>query len=217
MIRSFVIALFLKALHRLLWRKKSIKGYVIQGVFIPFYFVSSNAVAITAKVLNNVTSIKSFCEVGSGSGYIAIELLKEFENLYAVIIDIDENAAKISKINAKKIGVFSRLDIVQCLSGHCLRKKSFDLALSNPPYLPCPASLSVQLCSGIDENVYIDIVSQLVRVSKRFVMVSSSSLAKAWRAVSNIFKGVVTFAVKTPFDEVKVMLIDVDMKNMQDV
>lgn len=219
MIKAFAIALFLKILHKLLWRKKIIKEYVIQGIFIPFYFVSSNIVTTTAKALNNVTNIKNFCEVGGGSGYIAIELLKEFENLYAVVIDIDEKATKISKVNAKKNGVFDRLDVVQCPSGHCLRRRSFDLTLSNPPYLPCPEPLSIQLCSGIDENVYIDIMSQLVRVSKRFVVVSSSSLAKAWRAISNIFKDAITFTftVRTPFDEVKVMLIDVGAKNIQDM
>lgn len=204
------ITLIVKTIHKILWSFKAINGYAIHGAFIPFYFISSRAVTEIAKALIRKLNIKSFCDVGSGSGYIAIEILKEFNYLYAVAIDIDENSTIIAKVNGKSHGVFDRLDVVQCPSGKCLRKKSFDIALSNPPYLPCPSTISTMLCSGVNEDVYIDILLQIVRTSKQFAIISSSSLAKVWRVVANIFKEAKIFTVKAPVDEVKILLLSLD-------
>jgi len=191
-----------------LWRHTIIKGYVTQNVFIPFYFTSSNSIASAARaVLLRISNIQSLCEVGSGSGYVTTELLKRFSNLYAIAIDAFSSATTITKLNAKKHMVFDRIDVVQCISGHCIREKSFDLVFSNPPYLPCPTILSPELCSNINENVYIDIALQLIRISKRFVILSSSSLSKAYKTLLKILKKVIVLGVRTPVDEVKILII----------
>jgi release factor glutamine methyltransferase len=80
-------------------------------------------------------------EIGCGTGYVAISILKnalnkDLLNIYAVLIDISpcavDSAAKSVKVNE----LDTYVDIVQCNSASCLRGESMKLILFNPPYLP---------------------------------------------------------------------------------
>ncbi len=73
-------------------------------------------------------------DVGTGSGCIAISILKNTVHLRCVATDISSKALKVAKINARLHGVEERLNFVQSdvMSGV---KGKFDLIISNPPYV----------------------------------------------------------------------------------
>jgi release factor glutamine methyltransferase len=82
----------------------------------------------------------SICDVGTGSGCIAITLLHElrqFPEARATAIDISEAALAVAKRNAARHGVVERIDFVvsDCFAELDSKQVVFDLIVSNPPYL----------------------------------------------------------------------------------
>ncbi len=76
------------------------------------------------------------CEVGIGSGCIAVSILHSVKTANAIGLDISEKALGIAKKNAESHQVLERLklrisDVFENLPG-----EKFDLIVSNPPYIP---------------------------------------------------------------------------------
>ncbi|MBX4335447.1 peptide chain release factor N(5)-glutamine methyltransferase [Bartonella raoultii] len=74
-------------------------------------------------------------DMGTGSGAIAIAILKHIPQSYAVAVDISENALKTATKNAQSVNVIHRFtpllsDWFDAVTGQ------FDLIISNPPYIP---------------------------------------------------------------------------------
>jgi release factor glutamine methyltransferase len=78
-----------------------------------------------------------FCDVGTGSGCIAVTLLCERPNTRGVALDVSPAALKIAKQNAVDHGVESRLSfaISDCFESLPQESNQFDLIVSNPPYV----------------------------------------------------------------------------------
>ncbi|MDC3126558.1 peptide chain release factor N(5)-glutamine methyltransferase, partial [Candidatus Pelagibacter sp.] len=73
-------------------------------------------------------------EIGVGSGCILLSILKERKGFYGTGIDISKSCLNISKLNAIKLKVSSKLklyksDVDKFNSG------KYDLIISNPPYI----------------------------------------------------------------------------------
>jgi release factor glutamine methyltransferase len=77
------------------------------------------------------------CDVGAGSGCIAVTLLCELANARAVAIDKSPAALEIAKLNAQKHSVADRTLFVvsDCFNSFDSRDYEFDLIVSNPPYV----------------------------------------------------------------------------------
>lgn len=74
------------------------------------------------------------CDIGTGSGCIAITLAKEEPNLNVFAADISSKALEVAKKNNEKLGAnvtFFEGDLLSPLKG-----KTFDIIVSNPPYIP---------------------------------------------------------------------------------
>jgi len=90
-------------------------------------------------ILANISSkkIPSVLELGTGSGAIAISLAKEVKNIFLVATDLSGDALIVARENATQAGVSDKVGFVK---GDLLQPfhqgESFDLILSNPPYIP---------------------------------------------------------------------------------
>ena len=77
-------------------------------------------------------------DFGSGSGAIAISLLHAFPAATAVAVDPSQEAVALTSANAARCGVETRLRIYNARSYEWASActESFDLIVSNPPYIP---------------------------------------------------------------------------------
>jgi release factor glutamine methyltransferase len=82
--------------------------------------------------------------VGTGSGCIAVTLLCERTDARAVAVDVSEAALKIAAQNARVLGAGDRIELKlsDCFDG--LDKTTFDLIVSNPPYVSAAALAGLQ-------------------------------------------------------------------------
>lgn len=79
-------------------------------------------------------------DIGTGSGCIAITLAKKLANARITAVDFSKDALSIAAKNAEKNEVLDRITFVEAdaLSVDFSEqfKESFDLIISNPPYIP---------------------------------------------------------------------------------
>lgn len=77
-----------------------------------------------------------FADFCTGSGCIALALLRAREDLTAVAVDVSEKALAIARKNAEDLGLSSRVEFVLCdLLRDELPFDAPDYILSNPPYI----------------------------------------------------------------------------------
>ena len=77
----------------------------------------------------------SICDVGTGSGCIALTLLCELHDARAVALDKSPATLEIAKFNARKLFVADRAEFVVSDCFDSLEPREFDLIVSNPPYV----------------------------------------------------------------------------------
>ena len=106
---------------------------ITPAVFIPRP-ETERVVEIALQILKTVISPK-ILDVGTGSGCIAIALANELPEASVTGIDIDPNMLKVAQKNADlhKINniIFKQMDIQKEIP-----KESYNLIVSNPPYIP---------------------------------------------------------------------------------
>ncbi|MCA1578514.1 MAG: peptide chain release factor N(5)-glutamine methyltransferase [Acidobacteria bacterium] len=89
------------------------------------------------------------CDVGAGSGCIAVTLLCERNDARAVAIDISEAALEVTRQNAHELLVERRIELVRsdCFDELKPETSQFDLIVSNPPYV------SANMLAGLQREV----------------------------------------------------------------
>jgi release factor glutamine methyltransferase len=92
-------------------------------------------VEAAVNVLSTLAQL-TFCEVGIGSGCIAVSVLHRVKNVRAVGLDISPTALAVARRNAEKNRVADRLDLRRSDVFAGLNDERFDLIASNPPYVP---------------------------------------------------------------------------------
>ena len=78
-------------------------------------------------------SVSAILDIGTGSGAIAVTLALETE-ARVTATDISSEALKVAQSNSRRLAAL--VDFLQCDLGSALRDQSFDLVVSNPPYIP---------------------------------------------------------------------------------
>jgi len=94
----------------------------------------------TALKLIDPEAATYICDVGTGSGCIAVTLLRERPLAHAIAVDISDVAIKIAECNAARQSVNERISFVVSDCFESLGSdKLFDLIVSNPPYVSAEA------------------------------------------------------------------------------
>lgn len=110
---------------------------VNENVLIPRYETEELVENILYKIddyFDDYSSI-DLCDVGTGSGAIAITLALEEPKLNVVATDISEEALEVAKANASELDAqvtFYQGDMLEPLID---RQQKFDIFVSNPPYI----------------------------------------------------------------------------------
>jgi len=73
-------------------------------------------------------------DIGTGSGCILLSILKERPNFYGTGIDISKKSINVSKFNAKRLNLTSRVKFFHS-SVDNFKIGKYDLIVSNPPYI----------------------------------------------------------------------------------
>ncbi|MED5475887.1 MAG: peptide chain release factor N(5)-glutamine methyltransferase [Candidatus Neomarinimicrobiota bacterium] len=120
----------------------------------------------------------SFIDIGTGSGCIAITLLKENIFKSGLAIDICEKTIEVAKENTTKLSVnnltFKRIDFLTEIID-----QKFDLIVSNPPYISIKELNSLQ-CEIFNHEPHIALTDSFDGLSfyKRFSDVGKNLLTK---------------------------------------
>jgi len=96
--------------------------------------------------LEVITDVRgpSICDVGTGSGCIAVTLLCERTDARAVAVDVSEAALKVAAQNAQVLGVGDRIELKLSDCFDALDRTTFDAIVSNPPYISSAALAGLQ-------------------------------------------------------------------------
>jgi release factor glutamine methyltransferase len=85
-----------------------------------------------------------FCDVGTGSGCIAVSILHELRHVSALGLDVSGRALEVARGNAGKHDVAARLKLLESNLYSALTNERFGLIVSNPPYVPADDMLGLQ-------------------------------------------------------------------------
>jgi release factor glutamine methyltransferase len=114
-------------------------------------------------------------DIGTGSGAIAVTLALETKSR-VIATDISPRALNIASGNSRRLE--AKVDFLECDLGSALRGESFDLVVSNPPYIPETDRATLQsevrdhepalaLFAGIDGlEIYRRLIPEAARLLK---------------------------------------------------
>ncbi|AFH43112.1 MULTISPECIES: methyltransferase [Fervidicoccus] len=132
-----------------LFKYKGLYVYIPEGVFNPTFTLSTSLII---DYLNEFKPKGKVLEIGCGTGAISIYIAKKF-GLKSYCTDISEVALATAKINSKINGVEKNIEVLKTEKLRYVA--SFDLVITNPPYLPLEPidSLDLNWCGGRDLNL----------------------------------------------------------------
>jgi release factor glutamine methyltransferase len=117
---------------------------IFEGVLIP----RPQTEILIKKAFDTLKDIKNpkIVEIGTGSGVISIILAKFLKNATIVAVDINKKALILAKQNAIKHKVDKKIKFIKSDIFDNLTDKSFDIAISNPPYIALNYNLPTNVC-----------------------------------------------------------------------
>jgi release factor glutamine methyltransferase len=75
------------------------------------------------------------CDVGTGSGAIAVALAHALPRAEVTALDISRAALDVARGNAERLGVAGRIRFVESDLLRAVRGEKFEVVVSNPPYV----------------------------------------------------------------------------------
>jgi len=134
-LRQKLSVLALKLLHKTIKKQKKIKIY--DKVFILLPNVFSPRGTFTSSFLARNLGVRKgdyVLDLGTGCGIQAVFAAEKAEKVVAT--DINPQAVKCAKINAKINGVAEKIDVRCGNLFEPVKNEKFDLIIFSPPYLP---------------------------------------------------------------------------------
>lgn len=134
--------------------------------------------ADTGAGANDMLLVADIC---TGSGCIACSIAFEHPRVHVVATDISPDAVALARENATELGLDERVDVVECDLAEGVDPTllgSFDLIVSNPPYIPTDvlASLPHEV-AGFEPSLALDGGADGLDMFRRLVDWCASALA----------------------------------------
>ena len=152
--------------------------FVSPDVLIPRQETEQLAVATMSLIIKmfgrdpNIT----ICDVGTGSGILAIYLKEYFPNAHVIGTDISEKCLEIARKNAKKHDVFIDFRLGNMLD---MVDEKVDVIVSNPPYIESEKTVAIEtlkyephiaLFANPPTKYYEEILSHLDLLKNKFLI-----------------------------------------------
>lgn len=150
--------------------------YVDERVIIPRSFIAELLPDAIAPYVGDPEGIASALDLCTGSGCLAILLAHAFPNADIDAVDISTDALTVAQRNVADYGLADRINLVRSDLFGNLPDKSYDLIISNPPYVTAMAMEELPpeyrhepelALAGGDDG--LDAVRAIVREAPRFL------------------------------------------------
>ena len=96
------------------------------------------------EVVRRLPKAKTFLDLCTGSGCIALSVLNNTDSTRAVAVDISSGALSVAKENAKSLSLSDRIEFIERDALAPIGEEKFYAIVSNPPYVTQKAYESLQ-------------------------------------------------------------------------
>lgn len=118
---------------------KGYKFYVDERVIVPRSFIAELLENSLAPWIEYPDMVESAADICTGSGCLGILLADAFPSADIDVVDISPDAIAVANINIANYGLQDRVHAVLSDMFQALEGKTYDLIISNPPYVDTPS------------------------------------------------------------------------------
>ncbi|GAB7563283.1 50S ribosomal protein L3 N(5)-glutamine methyltransferase [Methylobacillus methanolivorans] len=118
---------------------KGFKFYVDERVIVPRSFIAELLEDGLNPWIEYPEMIESAADICTGSGCLGVLLANAFPNAQVDVVDISPDALAVANINIRNYGLEDQINAIQSDMFSKLEGKTYDLIISNPPYVDGPS------------------------------------------------------------------------------
>jgi len=118
---------------------QGLKFYVDERVLIPRSFIAELLAQELSPWIEFPEMVESAADICTGSGCLGVLLASTFPNAAIDVIDISQDAIDVANINIANYGLEDQITAIQSDMFTALKGKTYDLIISNPPYVDAPS------------------------------------------------------------------------------
>ncbi len=118
---------------------KGYKFYVDERVIVPRSFIAELLENSLSPWIEYAEMVESVADICTGSGCLGVLLADAFPNATVDVVDISPDAIDVCNINIKNYQLEDRITAIQSDMFSALSGKTYDLIISNPPYVDAPS------------------------------------------------------------------------------
>jgi ribosomal protein L3 glutamine methyltransferase len=118
---------------------KGFKFYVDERVIVPRSFIAELLENGLSPWIEYQEMVESAADICTGSGCLGVLMAHAFPNAAIDVIDISPDAIAVANINISNYGLQDQITAIQSDMFNALSGKTYDLIISNPPYVDAPS------------------------------------------------------------------------------
>ncbi len=150
--------------------------YVDERVLVPRSFIAELLPDHLAPFVGDAAGVRTALDLCTGSGCLAILLADAFPQADIDAVDVSSDALAVAQRNVSDYGLADRINLIRSDVYANLAEKSYDLVISNPPYVTAMAmddlppeyrrEPAIALAGGDDG---LDVVRRIVKEAPRYL------------------------------------------------